>query len=291
MDHSRAELPSLTAGGADLHLHSTASDGALAPEEVVRRAAQAGLEIIALSDHDSVAGVAPAAAEGARLGVEVIPACELSVRGPAGELHLLAYGVPIDDPELAAFLAGARSARQERAATMVAQLRRCGVAIELAAVEAAAGGAPIGRPHVARVLQQRGVVRSFAEAFDRFLGRGRPAFVPKALPELAAATALVRSVGGVTSAAHLGPRATPALVQSLRADGVDGLEVLHPSHAPDVQRRLDRLAAEHELLRTGGSDWHGAAELSPSHGTLGAVRVPRSWVDALRRRAARADVA
>ena len=285
MDHARAGVPALTDSGADLHLHSTASDGAKSPAEVVRQAADEGLACIALTDHDSVAGFAAATDEGERVGVRILTGCELSVLGPAGELHLLAYAFQPDHGELIDFLAAAKAARVSRAATIVRALAARGVALTLAEVEREADGAPIGRPHVARALIARGAVRTFAEAFDRLLGQGRPAFVPKELPDLRNATALVRRAGGVTSAAHLRHRGTRQLLSELMEQGVDAVEVVHPSHSPDVRGKLDRLAGDLGLLRSGGSDWHGAAELSPSHGTLGALRVPLAWVDALCRRA------
>jgi predicted metal-dependent phosphoesterase TrpH len=285
MDHTGVGVPALTESGADLHLHSTASDGAKSPAAVVRHAAAEGLACIALTDHDSVAGYQAATDEGARVGVTVMTGCELSVQGPAGELHLLAYGFQVDHAELAGFLAGAKAARLARAATIVRELAARGVAVTLAEVEREAAGAPIGRPHVARALIARGVVQSFAEAFDRLLGQGRPAFVAKELPALRDATALVRRAGGVTSAAHLRHRGTRRLLSELREQGVDAVEVVHPSHSPEVRARLDQLAGVLGLLRSGGSDWHGAAEFSPSHGTLGALRIPLAWVESIRRRA------
>jgi predicted metal-dependent phosphoesterase TrpH len=249
---------------------------------VVRRAARAGLTVIALTDHDTVAGVAEAATEGRVVGVEVVPACELSVQAAWGELHLLVYAVPVEDPDLRAALDRARSSRADRGRSMVESLNRLGVPLSLGEVDAAAGSAPLGRPHVARALIAKGVVGSFAEAFDRFLGRGRPAFVPKRLPPFAEVAELVRRVGGVSSAAHLGPRGTRESLGRLRSEGLDAVEVHHPSHTASARKLLDRLAAELGLLRTGGSDWHGAEELSPSHSTIGAEAIPVAWVDAIR---------
>jgi predicted metal-dependent phosphoesterase TrpH len=148
-------------------------------------------------------------------------------------------------------------------------------------VEAVAAGAAIGRPHVARALIAAGVVRTFDEAFDRFLGRGRPAFVPKPLPSVETITRLVRSAGGVTSIAHLKDRATLRGLAWFQAQGVDGVEVYHPSHTMPVRRDLERMTAELGMLPTGGSDSHGEAAVSPSHKVIGGERIPFQWVEAL----------
>lgn len=256
------------------------------PAEVVRRAAQQELAAIALTDHDTLAGVADAQAAGAELGVRVIAGCEFAVKAPWGELHLLGYGMRLDHDELLGELAQARDARAARGREMVARIRQLGLAITEDDVARVARGATIGRPHVARALIANRVVGSFEEAFDRLLGTGRPAFVPKRLPELGAILALVRRAGGVASAAHLRDRATSALLAELRASGLEAVEVVHPSHSPAVRATITRLAADLGLLPTGGSDWHGSAEASPSHGTLGAARVPLAWVDAIAARAA-----
>lgn len=284
MDHPRAGLPALSGSGADLHLHSTASDGALAPAEVVRRAAGVGLAALALTDHDTVAGLAEAGSEAARLGLELLAGAELSVHAPWGEMHLLLYGVRLDHPALHATLARARAARAERGAEMVGRLCRLGVAVRVADVDAVAAGAPIGRPHVARAMMATGAVGSLEEAFDRFLGRGRPAYVPKELLSLATVTGLAREIGAVTSAAHLGFRGTRRVLEAFAGDGLDGVEVRHPSHAPAARAALERHAADLRLLRTGGSDWHGTADASPSHSTIGSERVPLDWLEAIRGR-------
>src|SRR2546425_503379 len=166
----------------DLHCHSTASDGEFAPAVVARRAREAGLAAIALTDHDTTAGVAEAASTGADSGVRVVCGCEFSVKAPWGELHLLGYFLDPDHVRLQEFLAGTRAARRRRAEQMVTRLRQLGVGIELGQVETAANGGALGRPHVARVLVERGVSADIGEAFDRYLGRGRPGYVEKPLP-------------------------------------------------------------------------------------------------------------
>lgn len=221
--------------------------------------------------------------------MRVVSGCEFSVKAPWGELHLLGYFLPPGHPRLEGFLVGTREARQRRAEQIVAKLRRLGVAIELAEVERVAGGGALGRPHVARVLVQRGASLHMGDAFARYLGRGRPAYVEKPLPLLAQVTEVVHAVGGIAVAAHLGPHGTEAQVREFQAQGLDGLEVRHPSHPPSTERRLTELAARLGLGISGGSDWHGDTELGDSHAELGGVDVPLEWLERLEERRATAS--
>lgn len=267
---------------ADLHVHSAASDGTHQPADVVRLAAAAGLQLVALTDHDTIGGVAEARAAGAELGVRIVAGCEFSVAAPWGELHLLGYFLPTDRPALTAFLEAQRGQRAARMQEIVRRLRGVGVTLTLDEVGQAAAGGALGRPHAARTLVARGVVADVGEAFDRFLRRGRPAYVPKVLPALSQVTQLVSALGGVTSAAHLKERATGATMRRLRRDGVDAVEVRHPSHPPLLEERIGALADDLGLLRTGGTDWHGEAEVAAEgRAALGAITVPEAWVDAL----------
>ena len=268
----------------DLHCHSSASDGEYPPAEVANRARAAGLAAIALTDHDTTDGVEDAAREGARLGVRVVPGCEFSVKAPWGELHLLGYFLPPGHQQLEAFLATTRAARQRRAEQIVAHLHRLGVAIELTDVMAAADGGALGRPHVARVLVERGVSSDINDAFGRYLGRGRPAYVEKPLPTLRQVTDLVHAVGGVAVAAHLGDRGSEGQIRQFQNDGLDGLEVRHPSHSEATERRLIALAERLGLVISGGSDWHGDVELGDSHAGLGDMDVPLEWLEKLEQR-------
>lgn len=253
---------------------------------MARRAKQAGLAAIALTDHDTTDGVAEAARAGAALGVRVVAGCEFSVKAPWGELHVLGYFLPPGRPELEEFLTGTRAARQRRAEQMVGRLRRLGVAIELEDVEAVAEGAAVGRPHVARVLVERGVSADINDAFTHYLGRGKPGYVAKPLPALRQVADLVHSVGGLAVAAHLGEHGSEGQVRQFQADGLDGLEVRHPSHAPVTERRLTLLAERLGLAISGGSDWHGDTELGDAHASLGGLDVPGEWLDQLDRRRA-----
>jgi 3',5'-nucleoside bisphosphate phosphatase len=264
-------------------MHSTASDGVLDPTGVVRRAAQLGLSAIALTDHDTVAGVPAAVAEGARCGVRVVSGCEFSTAAPWGEMHVLGYFLPAEHAGLNEFLVRCRNDRVRRAREMVQGLQAWGVDVTFEQVAAEAGNAAIGRPHVARVLVRLGKVASIDDAFREWLGRGRPAYVDKALPTFREVADLVHSVGGIVSAAHLKERGTRLTLTAFREEGLDAVETRHPSHSGEIRARLTALAAALGLLRTGGSDWHGEENGEGGHAMLGSQDVPPEWLDTLDR--------
>jgi 3',5'-nucleoside bisphosphate phosphatase len=253
---------------------------------VARRAKDAGLAAIALTDHDTTDGVDEAARTGDELGVRVVSGCEFSVKAPWGELHLLGYFLPPGHPRLEEFLTTTRAARRRRAEQMVGQLQRLGVDIDVADVVSEAGDGAVGRPHVARVLVELGVSADINEAFARFLGRGRPGYVEKPLPTLRQVTELVHAVGGIVVAAHLGDRGTEGQIRVFQDEGLDGVEVRHPSHTPAVEQRLARIAERLGLAVSGGSDWHGDEELGDAHAPLGGMDVPLEWLEQLERRRA-----
>ena len=244
----------------------------------------AGLAGIALTDHDTLAGIPAAEATGRAVGVRVISGCEFSVRAPWGELHLLGYFLPLGNQRLEAFLAEARAARERRGRQMVEKLQRLGVPLDLERVTARSRGGALGRPHVARALLDAGHVTSFEEAFWRFLGRGKPAFVEKPLPALTDVTSLVHDTGGLAVAAHLGDRGTEAQIRELQAGGIDGVEVRHPSHDAATEARLLRVARQLSLGISGGSDWHGETRPGSSHAPLGGMKVPEEWLKELEER-------
>jgi len=265
----------------DLHVHSTASDGSLPPEAVVKRALAAGLAAIALTDHDTLAGIPEALAAGERFGVRVIGGCEFSAAAPWGEMHVLGYYLPSDSATLDAFLVRCRTDRVRRAQAMVERLQRLGVGLSFEHVLHESGGGSVGRPHVARAIVRQGSAIDLGDAFDRFLGRGRPAFVEKTLPAFRAVAELVHQAGGLVSVAHLKERGTRAFIERLKGEGLDAVETRHPSHDPDLRARLTDIALKLGLLRTGGSDWHGDPEPGVTHGTIGSQAVPREWLDRL----------
>ena len=234
--------------------------------------------------------MAEAAREGAKLGIRVIPGCEFSVRAPWGELHVLALFLPPDTERLQSFLRDTRAARRRRGEQIVAKLQGLGVAIELEDVEAqlsggdGGDGGALGRPHVARALVDCGACEDITDAFRRYLGRGRAAYVEKPLPTLSAVTSLVHEVGGLTVAAHLGDHGTEGQLRTFQDQGLDCVEVRHPSHPPAVEQRLMRLAERLGLGITGGSDWHGESEYGDTHAPLGSMKVPDAWLTQLERR-------
>lgn len=252
----------------------------LAPAEVVRRAHAAGLAAIALTDHDTVAGVPEAVAEGDRLGLRVVSGCEFSVQAPWGEIHVLGYFLPLDDPAMDAFLLEARQLRITRAERIVAALKAWGVDIETDHVMAEAGSAAVGRPHVARALVRLGKVPDVATAFDDFLGQGRRAYVEKVLPTLREVADLVHATGGLISVAHLRERANRSTLALLQQDGLDAVEVRHPSHSPETTAGIAGQARALGLLLTGGSDWHGDGAGNPNS-ALGTQVIPIEWLQAL----------
>ena len=267
----------------DLHVHSNASDGECAPDEVVRQAKAAGVRAIALTDHDTLDGVAAAVSAGKVLDVRVVGGCEFSVRVTWGEMHLLAYFLLPDDPALQQFLDGQRAMRLRRAEDIVARLGRAGAAIEFEDVMGQAAGGSVGRPHVARAMVKAGLVGGVDAAFHRYLATGRPAFVPKDLPALDDVTSLVRQLNGVTSAAHLAQRATPQFLDELKRAGVDALEVLHPAHDDATAARLDGLARRYGMLTTGGSDWHGDGTMNHDRTSIGSLDVPEAYLEGIER--------
>jgi 3',5'-nucleoside bisphosphate phosphatase len=263
-----------TTAFVDLHMHSTASDGSRAPAEVVRAAKRAALSAIALTDHDTVAGLAEARAVGAELGVRVVNGVELSAVEGDTETHLLGLHLR-DTSVLERGLAQLRDMRGRRAARIVELLQSQGVQITLDDVLLQAGSGAIGRPHVARALVADGWATDVRDAFDRYLGAGRPAYVAKDQLGMREAIAMVHDAGGLAVLAHPGPSGTRERVDALVALGLDGVEIRHPSHSPQDTARLRAIVDQLGLIPSGGSDWHGAAD-GPR--TIGMMHVPIDWL-------------
>jgi len=245
---------------ADLHLHSTVSDGILTPEELVRRAAERGFRVIALSDHDSTEGICQAQRTAEELEMTLIPAVELSC-GAHREIHILGYGFDAGNQALLEFCAQRRAQRENRTAQMVKKLCQMGMPVSLERVREMAHGV-MGRPHVARALVEAGYVKSVSEAFDRFIASGKPAYVPKEDVKVGEAVRLIRNAGGVAVLAHpmelkMGEMALEALVHEWKGQGLAGVEVWHPSAANNHAAFLLGLAQRENMLITGGSDFHG----------------------------------
>ena len=250
---------------------------------MVERARRAGLAALALTDHDTIAGVPEAIGAGRRHGVRVISGCEFSVRVAWGEMHLLGYFVPPGNAEVDDFLRRACEHRLDRARLIVEHLQAWGVDIRTEDVMREAGNAAVGRPHVARALVRLGKVRDVHAAFDEFLGMGRRAYVEKVLPGMREVADLVHRVGGLVSAAHLRDRISRATLTMLKADGLDAVEVRHPSHSPELAINAEAIARTLDLLPTGGSDWHGD-QAAEAQCPLGGEAVPLAWLQALETR-------
>ena len=264
-------------GAADLHLHSHYSDGSFPPAEVVRRAKAAGLDAIALTDHDTVEGLPEFLAAAATEDLTAIAGVELSVDEGDREIHLLGYLIRWEDPAVRAALARFAAERLARAAAMLSRLQALGVQIPMGAVERAAGRGTTGRPHVAAALVQAGIVGSVQEAFDRYLGRGKAAYVPRTGFTAAEAIALVRTAGGVPVLAHPVRSGVLDEVPRLVREGLRGLEAYHPGQDTAETLAVCRMAETHGLLVTGGSDCHGEIK---GEVLVGRVRLP--WEHVLR---------
>jgi predicted metal-dependent phosphoesterase TrpH len=269
----------------DLHTHSTASDGLLAPAALVDEARTRGVGLLAVADHDTTAGVNEAVAAGRDRGVEVWPAVELSCDVDAGEVHVLGYLVVPDLPWFQQLLGRLRDGRERRAERMVEKLAALGVVVAFARVRALANGGAIGRPHVARALLEAGHVKTVNEAFERFIGRAGPAYVERVKVTPVQAVQVIRAAGGLAVLAHPGWGGHDALIPELVAAGLDGIEVYYPDHTPDQVRHYNGLAERHGLLVTGGTDFHGGG--LATRVPVGGQYVPEAVVEPLRRAAAR----
>jgi hypothetical protein len=274
---------------ADLHLHSNFSDGTYTPEELVARAASFGLAALALTDHDSVEGCARTRAACDAAGIEFVPGTELTAEMDGKELHMLGYFVETGSPRLLAELEKFQLVRQNRIREMVARLNELNVPLQAEAVFALANCRSPGRPHVGRALVQAGVCATLDEAFERFLKKHRPAWVPKFKMSAVEAIDLIHRAGGLAVLAHPGLNHLDHLIGQLVAAGMDGLECFHTKHSTAISEHYLEIADQHQLLVTGGSDCHGMSKGRP---LIGTIRLPYQHVEQLKERvASRAAVA
>jgi 3',5'-nucleoside bisphosphate phosphatase len=272
----------------DLHLHSTFSDGTFAPEEVARRAKLAGLAAVSLTDHDTVAGCERMAAACAEQRLDFIPGTELTADLEEIELHILGYFINPGHAPLLTALNHFQDVRVQRIHDIASRLNELGVSLTAEAVFQVANCRSPGRPHVARALVEGGFCATFDEAFERFLKKDRPAWVPKFKVSAAAAIQLIHAAGGAAVLAHPVLNRCDHLIPALAAAGLDGIEVLHTKHSPTDTARYTALARGHGLLTTGGSDCHGLNKGKP---LIGTVRVPHALLEPLRLRAAQQGLA
>lgn len=269
----------------DLHVHTTASDGLLSPSEVVCLALEQQLHAIAITDHDTVAGVAEAIRTAAGTALNVIPGVELNSEGSWGDLHFLGYYIQTDHEALQEHLLAVQTARTERAYAMVKRLAELGMPLEWEHVQTLANGESIGRPHIARALLERGYVHSLQEAFERFIGNGGPAYVPRLRSTPPEAIALIRQAGGVPVLAH--PiYSDPSVLSDIPEYveyGLRGLEVYYPAHSPQDIAQLLCVCQRYKLVATGGTDFHGFEHREGAF--LGSLSVPGDCMQQLKKAA------
>ncbi|MDH7600869.1 MAG: PHP domain-containing protein [Armatimonadota bacterium] len=265
---------------ADLHVHTTASDGALTPTEVVREAKRVGLAAVGIADHDTADGIEEALAAAETFGVEVVPGIEISTTQNSTEVHILGYFIDHRNRELLDEMARLKQARFERARLIVEKLRAAGIPIRFDRVLEIARGGAVGRPHIARAIWEAGAASSVDAAFGKFLQPGGPGYVPrpKLLPEHA--IELIRTAGGVPCCAHAAKLRRDELILELIHKGLMGIEVYHPDHTAAASRFYKRFAEKHSLVAVGGSDAHCIP--GTTNGGIGSVTVEYGVVEQLR---------
>jgi len=277
--------PELEVARADLHMHSNHSDGLLRPARLVELAVEAGLRAVALTDHDTITGLGefmPAALEA---GLEAVPGVELSTNYKGCDLHVLGYFFDHEDPRFLEALEEFRQAREGRAERIVNRLRELGLGLDWEEVQRSGGGGTLGRPHIARCLAARGFVPGVEEAFQQYLGVGKPGYVERYKFDTLKAIELIREAGGAVVLAHPGTATDPEVVPELAASGrLDGMEITHPRNESGDLEGFIRLAEANDLLQTGGSDFHGDPT-RPGEAAMGEFWIPLDSVEALRCRA------
>ncbi len=268
---------------ADLHLHTFFSDGTFTPEELVERASKLGFAAIALTDHDTVEGCERAATACAAAQMEFISGTELTAEHEDTEVHILAYFVDTQNQTLLTRIAGFQSVRQNRIREMVAALNKLGIPLKAESVFALANCKSPGRPHVARALVKEKLIGNLDEAFERYLKKGRPAWVPKTKMSALEAVELIHQAGGLAVMAHPGLNRTDEIIPDLVDAGLDGIECFHTKHSTTMAERYLEIADKFHLLVTGGSDCHGFSKNRP---IIGTVKLPYEHVEKLKAKVA-----
>ncbi len=273
---------------ADLHAHTTASDGTFSPQQTVERAKEKGLAAIAITDHDTVSGWRDALLHAKKLGgIEVVPGIEISTVAANRDVHVLGYYVDGEQSRFLEQLEELRNTRNKRNHMMIDRLQQLGIEIRWEEVYSRKkDGENIGRPHIAEVLMEKGIVDSLQEAFDQYLGREGEAYVnpPRISPQ--EAIELIHHAGGVAVLAHPGLYDDVELIRQLIQGGLDGIEIYHPDHGEEEEKWFERMAKDYGLIMTAGSDFHGERNGQVFHGDLGSKTVPLDTVRLLKERAA-----
>jgi len=265
----------------DLHIHSTASDGRFSPADIVHQAIEQGLSVIAITDHDSVDGIASALIAAKSFPeLKVIPGIELSTDVPQGEIHVLGYFIDYTDPEFQTTLDGLHNSRLHRAKGMVAKLKNLGVHIDWGRVQEIAGAGSIGRPHIAQAMLENGYISSMKEAFTKYISRDGPAYVEREKMTPVEAVEIILKFNGLPVLAHPFTTSNPEImIVELKAAGLIGIEVYYNSYAADEINELISFADRYGLIATGGSDYHGLEAANET--MLGGVDVPIESVEQL----------
>lgn len=268
---------------ADLHVHSSASDGLFSPAEVVALAASKGVSALSISDHDTVAGLPEGFAAAAKQGIELLAGAELSTDLDRHEVHILGYCFDNENEVLLSALERFCAERVSRVEQMLLLLQGLGILLDRSSIDAAAAFGSVGRLHVARALHGQGVVSTVREAFTKYIGRGKPAYVARAHISPAEACQLIRQAGGVPVLAHPSLLDTQSIIPKLVKEGIEGIEAFYSKVTPDVAKHYCRVAKKYGLLVTGGSDCHQ----SETHDfLLGTVKLEYGYVEKLKEAAA-----
>ncbi len=277
-------------GYVDLHLHTTASDGTMSPSELVRHARLKGLQAIAITDHDTIEGLDEGLIEAERIGIELIPGVEISVEYSSGSMHLLGYFIDNHNPILNERLKYLQMVRSERNPKIVEKLNGLGINITYEEVLKVSGGGQVGRPHFAQVLFEKGYVKSYQEAFERYLKKGAPAYVDKVRFTSKQAISFIREARGIPVLAHPNTlnlkdhSKIEELIVALINEGLKGIEVYYPEHSSLEVSQYKELAQRYSLLITGGTDYHGIEKNGLEIGVgKGDMRLPYSIVEELKR--------
>lgn len=266
---------------ADLHTHTTHSDGACSTEELIKKAKKSGIDILSITDHDNIKGIKEATKTGRELGVEIIPGVEISSEISNREIHVLGYFFDPDSQELEHYLSFFRDERIKRAGRIANKLRNIGFDISLEEILAKAKSSSVGRPHIAQVMLEKGYVSTYFEAFNKFIGNGSPAFEKKVHLSPQSAFRIINDAGGLSFIAHPG-NMPENLIKELIELGVDGIEVVHPSHSKLQQKFYRGIVNSYFLLECGGSDYHGGRREDDSN--LGRYYSNSSTIEAMRKR-------
>ncbi|MFA5629407.1 MAG: PHP domain-containing protein [Dehalococcoidales bacterium] len=268
-------------GLADLHVHTSVSDGKYTPEEIVKKAAALGLKYLAICDHDTVDGIAPAIEASKKYpGLTIIPGVEISTLAVGSEVHMLGYFVDYTDVNFREILAEVSGSRVDRAMAMVEKLNEMGINIKWERVQELAGDGTIGRPHIANAMLEKGYIATFKEAFEKYIAQGGPAYIERSKITPVEAVKMILKVGGIPVLAHpLTVNNPEELIKELKEIGLAGMEVHYANYSPDERKTLKKLAAKYELAALGGSDYHGLDDAVET--MLGESGIPLEAVEEL----------